>query len=216
MRPWRPLWYSGGRRFFGFGLAGADHRARILALCGDVAIDQLYDRHRGGIAVAETGLEDAAIAAGARLVALGQRRHHLVGDLGVLQGGQDLTPRVQAAALAERDELLDHRTQVLRLGERGGDLLVLQQRMGHVVEHGLAVGGFAAEAAAAKTMAHGQYGSSRRFASSSMFSGGQFGISMPRWSPICASTSLISLSDLRPKFGVRSMSASVFCTRSPI
>ncbi len=49
-----------------------------------------------------------------------------------------------------------------------------------------------------------------------MFSGGQFVISMPRWSPICASTSLISLSDLRPKFGVRSISASVFCTRSPI
>ena len=41
-----------------------------------------------------------------------------------------------------------------------------------------------------------------------MFSGGQPGTSMPRCRPICASTSLISLSDLRPKFGVRSISAS--------
>ncbi len=30
------------------------------------------------------------------------------------------------------------------------------------------------------------------------------------------STSLISFSDLRPKFGVRSISCSVFCTRSPM
>ncbi len=51
---------------------------------------------------------------------------------------------------------------------------------------------------------------------SSMFSGGQPGISMPRRRPIDDRTSLISLSDLRPKFGVRSISASVFWTRSPI
>src|SRR3546814_9786955 len=37
-----------------------------------------------------------------------------------------------------------------------------------------------------------QYGSSRRLASSSMFSGGQLGISMPRWRPMVESTSLIS------------------------
>ena len=61
-----------------------------------------------------------------------------------------------------------------------------------------------------------QKGSSSFFAISSMFSGGQFGISMPRCRPIWASTSLISFRDLRPKFGVRSISASVFCTRSPI
>src|SRR5204862_237622 len=45
-----------------------------------------------------------------------------------------------------------------------------------------------------------------------MFSGGQPGTSMPRCSPIWASTSLISFSDLRPKFGVRSISASDFWT----
>ena len=55
-----------------------------------------------------------------------------------------------------------------------------------------------------------QYWSSKRLASSSMLSGGQFGTSIPRWRPIVARTSLISLSDLRPKFGVRSISASLF------
>jgi transposase, IS30 family len=54
------------------------------------------------------------------------------------------------------------------------------------------------------------------FAISSIFSGGQPGISMPRRSPIDESTSLISFRLLRPKFGVRSISASVLPTRSPI
>jgi hypothetical protein len=51
---------------------------------------------------------------------------------------------------------------------------------------------------------------------SSIFSGGQPGMSMPRRRPMLASTSLISLRLLRPKFGVRSISASVFWTRSPM
>lgn len=54
------------------------------------------------------------------------------------------------------------------------------------------------------------------FAISSMFSGGQPGMSIPSRSPIELSTSLISFRLLRPKFGVRSISASVFCTRSPM
>lgn len=45
---------------------------------------------------------------------------------------------------------------------------------------------------------------------SSMLSGGQLGTSMPRCSPMEAKTSLISFRDLRPKFGVLSISASVF------
>src|SRR5216684_8546442 len=41
-------------------------------------------------------------------------------------------------------------------------------------------------------------------------------IFMPSERPIEASISLISLSDLRPKFLVLSISASVFCTSSPM
>jgi hypothetical protein len=51
---------------------------------------------------------------------------------------------------------------------------------------------------------------------SSIFSGGHPGMSMPSLRPMLASTSLISLRLLRPKLGVRSISASVFCTRSPM
>ena len=50
-----------------------------------------------------------------------------------------LTAGVQAALLAERDQLLDDRTQVLRLGQRGRDLLVLDQRAGQIDEHRLAM-----------------------------------------------------------------------------
>ena len=48
------------------------------------------------------------------------------------------------------------------------------------------------------------------FAISSIFSGGQPGMSIPSRRPMLASTSLISFKLLRPKFGVRSISASVF------
>ena len=61
-----------------------------------------------------------------------------------------------------------------------------------------------------------QNGSSIRLARSSMFSGGQPATVMPSPRPIEPSTSLISFSDFRPKFGVRSISCSDFCTRSPM
>src|SRR6476620_10670268 len=46
---------------------------------------------------------------------------------------------MQIAALAEGDQLLDDRAQVLRLRQRGDDLLMLNQRNGHVGEHGAAM-----------------------------------------------------------------------------
>src|SRR5438874_2148217 len=72
----------------------------------------------------------------------------------VAQRGDRLAPRMQAAALAERDQPLDNRPQILCLGQRRADLLMLQQRRGHVLEHRLAVRGSAAEAAAALSVAH--------------------------------------------------------------
>ena len=51
---------SSGR--FGF-LALVLRRAEILALGLGIAVDQLDHRHRRGVAVAEAGLDDAAIAA---------------------------------------------------------------------------------------------------------------------------------------------------------
>src|SRR5262249_21984659 len=68
---------------------------------------------------------------------------------------------MQAAALAERDELLDDRAQVLRLRQRGDDLLVLDQRGRHVGEHRAAMLGRAVELAVYLAVAH-QNSSTRR------------------------------------------------------
>src|SRR4029453_1836274 len=54
----------------------------------------------------------------------------------------------------ERHELLDDRSQVLRLRQRGHDLLVLDQRRRHVGEHGAAVLIRAVELAVGVTVAH--------------------------------------------------------------
>src|SRR6202035_5278441 len=67
--------------------------------------------------------------------------------IGVAQPRYRDAARVQIPLLAERHQLLDHRTQILGLGERGDDLLVLDQRLSHIGEHGDAVFRRAIEAA---------------------------------------------------------------------
>src|SRR4029079_1829591 len=62
---------------------------------------------------------------------------------------------------------------------------------------------------------HGARGESKAYGRS-RFAGGQFSSFMPRLRPRDASTSLISLSDLRPRFGVFSSSVSVRWMRSPM
>ena len=115
------------------------HRPGIEALGGLVAIDELDHRHRRVVAVAEAGLEHAGIAAVALLVAGAQHVEQLLDHGDVAHLRDRLAAGVQVAALAERDELLHDRAQLLRLGQGGGDLLVLDQRGRHVGEHGLAV-----------------------------------------------------------------------------
>src|SRR5690606_15802925 len=63
-------------------------------------------------------------------------------------------PRVQVAALGERDEPLRERPQLLRLGGGGGDPPVAEQAGGHVAKQGLAVAGRAAELPALLTVSH--------------------------------------------------------------
>src|SRR4029077_10861311 len=50
-----------------------------------------------------------------------------------------LAAGVQIAAFAERDEFLHHRAKLLRLRQRRGDLLMLDQRGAHIAEHRLAM-----------------------------------------------------------------------------
>src|SRR6185437_3621442 len=147
---------ASGRGFFGLGVFPDLLRPGIDALGIRIAVDQLDDRHRRVVAVAEPRLENAGIAAGALGVALGQRGQHLVSDLGVLKVGDQAAARREAAALAGGDEALDDGTQILRLGQRRGDLLMLQQSMGEIVEHRLAMGRSAAEMPAIHAVTHNE------------------------------------------------------------
>src|SRR3546814_11263010 len=61
----------------------------------------------------------------------------------------------EAALLGERDQLLDIGTKLLRLGRRGGDLLMLDEGRGHVAEQGRAMAGGTLQLTAADAMTHG-------------------------------------------------------------
>ena len=61
---------------------------------------------------------------------------------------------MQVAALGERDELLHDRPKLLRLRQRGDDLLVLDQRRRHVGEHRRAMARGAVQLAARFAVAH--------------------------------------------------------------
>src|SRR5688572_22723817 len=73
----------------------ADHRAAVLALGVEVAVDQLDDAHRRGVAGAQAGLDDTGIAAVAVGVALRQHVEQL-DQLGVVE-----QPRMGEAAIGE-------------------------------------------------------------------------------------------------------------------
>ena len=100
-----------------------------------------------------------------------------------------------------RDHRLDHAPQLLRLGQRGVDLLVRQQRVppccGTWRAGGCVVRFSFRESV---TVTHGAFLSASLSVVPSP-AGGQFSSFIPRVSPREASTSLISLSDLRPRFG---------------
>ena len=63
----------------------------------------------------------------------------------------------KAALLGERDQLLDVRTQFLRLGDGRHDLLVLDERGAHVAEQGNTVSRGTLQLTTAYTMAHDSF-----------------------------------------------------------
>src|SRR6516225_310919 len=144
--------------FFLFGRA----RTGVFPLGFGVAVDQFDHRHRGIITVAVAGLDDADIAARPICVTLRQGRHQLVCEHRVLQRGDRPATVGETAMLAERDQPFDEGAQILRFGQGCPDLLMLDQRRSEVLEHRLAMGGFAAEAAAAEAMTHGALSTARR------------------------------------------------------
>src|SRR5690606_5808727 len=138
---------------FVVALDGED-RTGVLALGGHVAIDELDDGHRGVVAVTEARLHDADVAAVTLGVTRSQRVEQLADLRHVANGADGLTTSVQVALLGEGDQLLDEGTQFLRLRQGGRDLLVLDQRGGHVGEHGLAVADRTAELTIGGAVAH--------------------------------------------------------------
>src|SRR5262249_35106740 len=142
------------RGSLGLGRGFALHRPGVRALGLDVAIDELDHRDRRGIAVAEARLANTGVAAVAVLVAGAERLEQLLDHRDVAHLGDRLTAGVEVAALAERHQFLDDRTQVLRLRQRGHDLLVLDQRRRHVGEHGAAMLVLAVELAVGVTVTH--------------------------------------------------------------
>src|SRR2546423_1826133 len=78
-------------------------------------------------ALGVAGLEHAGVAAIARGIARPEYIEQFLHHRRIAQLGGRLAARMQVAPFGERDQLLDDRTQVLRLRQRGDDLLVLDQ-----------------------------------------------------------------------------------------
>ena len=130
---------SGGSGRFGLIFLDALDRTAILALGVRIAIDQFDDADRSGVRSADAGLDHAGIAA----IAIGVARREDVEQLlqlGVIEEARESVAAIgEAAFLGQGDQLLDLGPKLLRLGKRGGDLLVLDQGRRHVAEHRLTV-----------------------------------------------------------------------------
>src|SRR5947209_19807680 len=130
------------------------HRAGILPPRIDIAVDEFDDTERRVVAVTEARLQDAGIAAVALFVARPEHVEELFDQRDIAHLRDRLAARMQVAALAERDQLLDDGPQVLGLWQCGDDLLMLDQCLRHVGEHRLTVLGGAVEAALRASMIH--------------------------------------------------------------
>src|ERR1700759_4618018 len=146
--------FEGNREIRSGGVSRLLHRAGILALGIDVAIDELDHRHRGVVAVAEAGLDDSGVTAVTVRITLRQHVEQLLDLIDIADFGDGLAAHGEPALLAERHELFDDRAKFLGLGQRGDDLLVLDQRGRHVGEHRAAMLGGAVELAVNLAVTH--------------------------------------------------------------
>src|SRR5262245_13260847 len=181
-------------------------------------IEQLHQRHRGSIAIADPELDDPRIPPVALLEAGGDLGEELLDHGGSLQHRRGAAPGVERAPLSERDHPIRPAAQLLGLRIRRTDRLVLQKRRDQIAEERTPVRRRAVQLHPCDAMPHAQavsFSRSRRRRSSSS-RGGKFSSRIPRPRPISRRMSLISLSDLRPKFLVLSISCSVRWMSSPM
>src|SRR5437867_5270651 len=189
----------------------------------------------GAIAFAEAQAHDAGVAAGALAEAGTQRIEQLLHRRRGFEKRRSLPAGVQRIALGKRNHAIHQRLDGLGLGH-GGDHALLLDHAGHqALKQGIAGTHVPLEFGSASSVSHeypyspGASGCSYWASSSGVISGMEPGAGaggatslpcastfMPSESPMLPRISLISLSDLRPKFLVRNISASVFCTSSPM
>src|SRR4029079_4074191 len=115
------------------------------------------------VAAAVAEAQDARVAAGTRLEPRGDRVEQLRHDVAILDVLQHETSRVQRAAvgaalgeaaLGDGDDPLDEGPELLRLGDRGLDMLVADQPLRRAAQHRHAMLGDAAKLPMSYSMAH--------------------------------------------------------------
>src|SRR6185312_10575756 len=90
-------------------------------------VEQLDERHRRGVALAEAELQDPQVAPRARLVARAELVEELADDVTVAQAVEREPPVGERRLLGERDQRLGDAAQLLRLRQRRLDRLVREQ-----------------------------------------------------------------------------------------
>src|SRR5258706_2121136 len=143
-----PLWSFVVARAL-LGLLGAFFGRRLRP------VDEFDEGHRCVVADAEAHLEDARVAARARLVARAELAEQLGDDIAIAGSIECEAPVRERRLLGQRDQRLDDAAQFLGLGDRGLDRLVREQRVAHVAQHRLAMLAGAVEFAKSVTVTHG-------------------------------------------------------------
>ncbi|CEE60721.1 conserved hypothetical protein [Xanthomonas citri pv. citri] len=133
----------------------------------DRTVDQLDIRHRRIVAGTEASLQDAQVAAGTGRVTRAQFDEQLAHGFLVAQASKCQTTIGNAIDLADGDQRLGDATQFLGLRQGGLDQLVLEQRGGHIAEHGFAVCAGTVELTAGFLVTH-EYGFLRNIETASV------------------------------------------------
>src|SRR5712692_8581826 len=211
--------------FGGFFLLGLS----FLFLEFEFVANELEDRHLGVVADTIAGVDDAGVAAGAIREFRSDLAEQFLRDGRKHDVGSRHTARLQRVALAKGDHFLRHRARRFGARQRGSDSPVFKQIGDQAAQHRAAMSRLLSEFGTRVEMSHRLYCSLSPYSCPSassdagaavwLVSGGQMmrpcsSNFMPSARPIFTSISLISLSDLRPKFLVFSISFSLFWTSS--
>src|SRR6267154_217884 len=208
--------------FGGFFLLGLF----FLFLEFEFVADELEDGHFGVVADAIAGVDDARVTASTIREFRRDLAEQLLRDGREHDVGSGHAARLQRVALAEGDHFLRHWARCFRARQRRSDSPVFKQIGDQAAQHRAAMGRLLTEFGTRIEMSHRLYCpsspysptvSSEAGAAVWLGSGGQMmrpcsSNFMPSARPIFTSISLISLSDLRPKFLVFSILFSLFWT----